>query len=62
MQFASLVKATAKASGYSALPLFSVPADFETLPEEEIYKITEDRLDEFVSKIAKISASAQGGR
>ena len=58
MQFASLVKATAKASGYSALPLFSMPADFETLPEEEIYRITEDSLEEFVSRIARTGTSA----
>jgi len=57
MQFASLVKATARASGYSALPLFSMPADFETLPDEEIYRITEDRLEEFVSILARTGSS-----
>ena len=57
MQFESLARAAAKASGYSALPLFTMPADFETLPEEEIYRITEDRLEEFVSIIARTGNS-----
>ncbi len=52
-QFETLAKAAGKASGYEVLPLFVMPANCERLPDEEICKIVEDRLEEFVSKLAQ---------
>ncbi len=34
------------------LPMFILPLNCETLPEEEIYRIAEDRLEELVDNIA----------
>ncbi|MDP2917356.1 MAG: hypothetical protein Q8O16_05435 [Dehalococcoidia bacterium] len=52
-QFESLGRFSAKASGYGKLPFFSVPRDFENFPEEEIYRIIEGRLEEFISLLAE---------
>lgn len=54
-QFASLARFSAKASGYSQLPIFSVPANFENLLEEEINKIIEQRIKEFVALLANVT-------
>lgn len=52
-QFESLAKAAGKASGYEGLPVFAMPANCESLPDEEICRIIDERLEEFVGKLAR---------
>jgi hypothetical protein len=52
-QFEKLAQAAGRAYGYEALPLFVMPANCESLPDEEICRIIDDGLAELVSKIAQ---------
>ncbi len=52
-QFESLAKSAARSLGYPHLPMVVVPHPFETLSDEEILRIAEQKLPELIEKVAR---------
>ncbi len=49
--FVSLAKATAQSLGFPDLPLVVLPHPFETLSQEEVRRLCDERFDEVLSKV-----------
>jgi len=49
----NLAKASASAMGYRELPLLVVPHPFETLSQERLHQLAEEKVDECVALLTR---------
>ena len=51
--FADMAKTVGRSLGYADLPILVVPHPFESLPEERVREMADERFDEIVAMLSK---------